>query len=175
MNSPCFTHSLCCCFFFIKIRDVSIVMRSEPQWQKSLEEETKSFQTDVSGVVKSFHLEHSIKLTCLPSTWRHLLVSVTWLWEKNAIRQLREKQLRTERSNPCHPVPSVSAPPPELWAALWWSRQTPESDGCTTSLSPDHGSGCEHPTFPWRGHVPDHRTQTWKREKVQLLKSPVNV
>lgn len=61
-------------------------------------------------------------------------------------------------------LPWVSAPLLVLWVALWWSRQTPGSDGYTSSQFLCHGSGFEHPASPWTGHVPVHRTQIWRRQ-----------
>lgn len=65
-------------------------------------------------------------------------------------------------------LPSASAPPLALWAALWWSRRTPGSDGYTSSRSLGRGSWFERPASPWRGHVPDRRTPTWRGKKMYL-------
>lgn len=93
--------------------------------------------------------------------------------DKEPMRETYE-ELKSCTLRPLHSfLPSASAPPLALWAALWWSRRTPGSDGYTSSRSLGHGSWSERPASPWRGHVPDRRTPTCrgKREMHFLSES----
>lgn len=58
---------------------------------------------------------------------------------------LRASDLRTPTP---HALPSASGPLRALWAAPWWSPQSPGSDGCTSSQFHGHDSGSSPPTCP---------------------------